>query len=211
MGTELGKCFWAAMKRAVTEAGSVHSAPARQAAENLPGLFTMGVAEEGGEFVASLSLVLVVPVRFGRRCARRGARCFGAVRCVREAILAAPNWRAQMVWMCAKVSSLSSSRSSRIWSYAARRAWLSEDLRIARMTDRKTSSMVKHGPERWTTVCGCVIIQTSHGAATARQIGFSTAARGDKSSARWAVGGVAGPGSAPTKKEVRVRQRPLIR
>ena len=64
-------------------------------AEDLPMLFTMffkGVAEEGGEFVASLSLVLVVLLRLGRRCARRGARCFGAVRCARAALLAAPEW-----------------------------------------------------------------------------------------------------------------------
>jgi hypothetical protein len=36
--------------------------------ENLPGLFTMlqkGVVVEGGEFVASLSIVLVVLLRFG--------------------------------------------------------------------------------------------------------------------------------------------------
>jgi hypothetical protein len=49
---------------------------------------------------------------------------------------------AQTVWMCAKVRSLSSSRSSRIWSYAVRRALLLEDLRLARMTDRNTWSMV---------------------------------------------------------------------
>ena len=36
-----------------------------------------------------------------------------------------------MVWMCAKVMSLSSSRSSRIWSYAARRAQWLQDLRVA--------------------------------------------------------------------------------
>ena len=61
------------------------------AAENLPGLFAMllkGAAEEGGEFVASLSLVLVVLLRFGRLCALRGARCFGAVRCAWSAFLA---------------------------------------------------------------------------------------------------------------------------
>jgi hypothetical protein len=45
------------------------------------------------------------------------------------------NWQAQMVWMCAKVRSLSLSRSSRIWSYAVLRTRLLEDLRVARMTD----------------------------------------------------------------------------
>jgi hypothetical protein len=35
-----------------------------------------------------------------------------------------------------------------------------------------------------------------HGATTAGEIGSSTAARGDRSAARRAVGGVAGPGSA---------------
>jgi hypothetical protein len=68
------------------------------------------------------------------------------------------------------------------------------------------------GPERWTTGCGCVIIRTSHGATTAREmIGSSTAARGDRSAARRVVGGVAGPGSAQTKKEVSVHQGSLIR
>ena len=47
-----------------------------------------GVAEEDCEFVASLSIVLVVLLRFGRLCALRGARCFGAVRCAWSAFLA---------------------------------------------------------------------------------------------------------------------------
>ena len=68
----------------------------------------------------------------------------------------------------------------------------------------------EHGPERGTTGCGCVIIRTSHGATTAREIGSSTAACGDRSEARRAVGGVAGPGSAQTKKEVSVQQGSLI-
>jgi hypothetical protein len=54
------------------------------------------------------------------------------------------------------------------------------------------------GLERWTTGCGCVIIRTSHGATTAREIGSITAARGDRSAAQRAVGRVAGPGSAQT-------------
>jgi hypothetical protein len=64
----------------------------------------------------------------------------------------------------------------------------------------------EHGPREVTTGCGCVIIRTSHGTTTAREIGCSTAARGDESAER-----VVGPGSAQTKKEVSVRQRPLIR
>jgi hypothetical protein len=82
-------------------------------------MFLKGVAEEGGEVVTSLSLVLVVLLRFGRRGARRSARDVGAVRWIRVSLLCTPKWRAQMVWMCAKVMSLSSSRSSRIWSYGA--------------------------------------------------------------------------------------------
>ena len=71
------------------------SASQSDSAKNLPGLFTMllkGVAEEGGEVVASLSLVLVVLLGFVRRCALCGALCFGAVRCARAVLLAEPNW-----------------------------------------------------------------------------------------------------------------------
>ncbi len=81
-------------------------------AEDFPMLFTMffkGVAGEGGEFVTSLMLVLVVLLGFDRRGARRSARGVGAVR---WRSLVRLNWRAQTVWMCAKVRSLSSSRSS---------------------------------------------------------------------------------------------------
>jgi hypothetical protein len=91
LGTEQGKCFWAAMKRAVTEAD--RSTPAAPAAENLPRLFTMffkGVAEEGCEFVPPLSLVLVVLLGFDRRGARRSARGVGVVRWIRVSLLDTP-------------------------------------------------------------------------------------------------------------------------
>jgi hypothetical protein len=70
-----------------------------------------GGAEEGGEFVVSLTLVLVVLLGFDRRCARRTARGIGAVRWIRVSLLGTPNWRSQTVWMYAKVRSFSSSRS----------------------------------------------------------------------------------------------------
>ena len=53
-------------------------------------MFFKGVAEEGGEFVTSLMLVLVVLLGFDRRGARRGARGVGAVRWFRVALLGAP-------------------------------------------------------------------------------------------------------------------------
>jgi hypothetical protein len=103
-------------------------------------MFFKGVAEEGGEVVISLTLVLVVLFGFDRRGALCSARGVGAVRWIRVSLLGTPKLgRAQTVWMCAKVRSLSSSRSSRIWSYAVRRARLLEDLKVARMTDRKTN------------------------------------------------------------------------
>jgi len=115
-------------------------------AEDLSMLFTMffkGVAEEGGEFVTSLMLVLVVLLGFDRRGARRSARGVGAVRWV--ALLGTPKLastdgldvRKSKVLVVVQVVDL-----TRIWSYAVRRARLLEDLRVARMTDRKTSSMV---------------------------------------------------------------------
>jgi hypothetical protein len=61
--------------------------------ENLPRLFTMffkGVAEEGGEFVAPLSLVLVVLLGFERQGARRSAWGVGAVRWIRVSLLGIP-------------------------------------------------------------------------------------------------------------------------
>ena len=78
-----------------------------------------GVAEEDDVFMSSLTLVLVLLLGFDRRCAQCSARGVGAVRWIRVSLLCTPKWRAQMVWMCAKVMSLSSSRSSRIWSYGA--------------------------------------------------------------------------------------------
>jgi hypothetical protein len=48
------------------------------------------VAEENGEVVAPLSLLLVVLLRFDRRCARRSARGVGAVRWIRVSLLGAP-------------------------------------------------------------------------------------------------------------------------
>jgi hypothetical protein len=62
-------------------------------AENLPRLFTMffkGVAEEGSEFVAPLSFVLVGLPGFHRRGARRGARRVSAVRWIRVSLLGTP-------------------------------------------------------------------------------------------------------------------------
>jgi hypothetical protein len=69
------------------------SASESGSSKNLPGLFSMflkGVAEEGGEVVTSLSLVLVVLLRFGRRGARRSARDVGAVRWIRVSLLGTP-------------------------------------------------------------------------------------------------------------------------
>jgi hypothetical protein len=101
-------------------------------------MFFQGVAEEGGEVVTSLTLVLVVLLGFDRRGARRSARGVGAVRWIRVSLLGTPDG----LDVRKKVRSVSSSRSSRIWSYAVRRARLLEDLKVARMTDLKTSSMV---------------------------------------------------------------------
>jgi hypothetical protein len=53
-------------------------------------MFFKGVAEEGGEFVTSLMLVLVVLLGFDRRGARRGARGVGVMRWFRVAILDVP-------------------------------------------------------------------------------------------------------------------------
>ena len=59
-----------------------------------------GIAEEGGEFVTSLMLVLVVLLGFDLRGALRSARGVSDVRWIRVSILGTPNWREQTVWMC---------------------------------------------------------------------------------------------------------------
>jgi hypothetical protein len=53
-------------------------------------MFFKGVAEEGGEVVTSLMLVLVVLLGFDRRGARRSARGVGAVRWIRVSLLGTP-------------------------------------------------------------------------------------------------------------------------
>jgi hypothetical protein len=53
-------------------------------------MFFKGAAEEGGEFVAPLSLVLVVLLGFDRRGAQRGARGVFAVRWIRVSLLGMP-------------------------------------------------------------------------------------------------------------------------
>jgi hypothetical protein len=53
-------------------------------------MFFKGVAEEGGECVAPLSLVLVVLLGFDRRGARRGARGVGVVWWIRVSLLGTP-------------------------------------------------------------------------------------------------------------------------
>jgi hypothetical protein len=58
-----------------------------------------------------------------------------------------------------QVRSLSLSRSMRIWLYAVRRDLLLEDLRVARMTDRKTLSMVRAPSTQ--KLCGyCLLCQS---------------------------------------------------
>ena len=106
-----------------TETGIINSIEAC-AGENFLGLFDMlfeGVKEEDNVFMASLMLVLVVLLGFGLQCACHAVLGVCVVRWILllSRSLRCQNWRAQMVWMWSKVRSLSSSRSSRIWSYAA--------------------------------------------------------------------------------------------
>jgi hypothetical protein len=105
------------------------------------------VAEEDCEVVAPLSFVLVVLLRFDRQCARGSARGVGTVRWIPVLLVGAPKLTGTDSLDVRKGEVLvEASRSSRIWSYVVRRARLLEDLRLVRMTDRNTLSMVRASP-----------------------------------------------------------------
>jgi len=109
--------------------------------EDLPWLVTMlfkGVAEEDGEFVTSLMLVLVVLLGFDRRSARRVARGVSAERAL---VRVAAKLAGASLLDESEGQVLSSSRSSRTLWYASRRQRLVEALRVAMRTDFRTSSM----------------------------------------------------------------------
>ena len=101
-----------------------------------------GVAEEGDVFMSSLMLVLVVLLGFGRRCALRVARGVVDVRWIQSSFLATSKLASTNGLDVRKSKVLVVVQVVEDLVVAARRAQLSEDLRVARMTDRKTSSMV---------------------------------------------------------------------
>jgi len=62
-------------------------------------MFFKGVAEEGCELVAPLSLVLVLLLGFDRRGAWHSAWGVVPMRWIRVSLLGTLNWRAQTDWM----------------------------------------------------------------------------------------------------------------
>jgi hypothetical protein len=90
-----------------------------------------------------LFFVLVVLLRFDRQCSRRSARGVGVVRWIRVSLLGVPKWagpdgldvRKGEVLVVVQVVEDLVVRD-------VRGARLLEDLRVAKMTDRNTSSIV---------------------------------------------------------------------